>query len=236
MQPPLPGDLAAGTQEGPQGAREEEGIAGWQKEIEEVTVLRGNRPWGRSGWEGHPLFPLASLRPPSGCQRPMACVRPPAHHGSSPKHHARGPSLQQLASPMVPPLPSTMLQSHSEHAVLVGARAASTQGPPKALPRAKPLQTQLPGEPPTGNGVQGPSSPPSPGPAPGAADEVPLPQVLRSHLYLSPPSSPQEGPAPTARRHHRERCQRLRQGWMELLVLSPAPCRRGTRSCAKPAG
>ncbi|XP_063208542.1 kinesin-like protein KIF19 [Chroicocephalus ridibundus] len=62
-------------------------------------------------------------------------------------HHARGPSLQQLASPMVPPLPSTMLQSRSEHAVLVGARAASTQGPPKALPRAKPLQTQLPAPP-----------------------------------------------------------------------------------------
>ncbi|XP_075026223.1 kinesin-like protein KIF19 [Calonectris borealis] len=76
-------------------------------------------------------------------------------HASSPKRRARRPSLR-LVAPRAPPLPSPMLQSHSEHAVLVRVQAASTQGPPKALQRppkakpskAKPPHSQLPALPP----------------------------------------------------------------------------------------
>ncbi|KAM9281771.1 kinesin-like protein KIF19 [Morus bassanus] len=48
-----------------------------------------------------------------------------------------------LLAPRGPPLSSNTPQSHSEHTVLVGVQAASTQGPPKALSGAKPLYGQL---------------------------------------------------------------------------------------------
>lgn len=137
----------------------------------------------RAGWEGHYQLPLASFCPPSACQRPMVCV-PCSCHGPSLKHHAHGPSLRQPVTPRGSLLPSPALQSCSEHTMLVGVPAARTQGPPSALPAPKPPHSQLPGEPPAGNRVQGPSPPPC------APAQHPFPQVLRSRLCLSPSSSP----------------------------------------------
>lgn len=184
-----------------------------------------------AGWEGHYQLPLASFCPPSGCQRPMVCV-PCSCHSSSLKRHAHGPSLWQPVTPRGSLLPSPALQSCSEHTMLVGVPAARTQGPPSALPAPKPPRSQLPGEPPAGNRVQGPSPPPC------APAQHPFPRCW-GPVSASPPPAPQhlqEGPAPAVRLRHQERCQGPWQGQMESPVLSQVPCRRGAGSCAKPAG
>ncbi|XP_056210959.1 kinesin-like protein KIF19 isoform X2 [Falco biarmicus] len=49
---PLPGSLGVGVQEGWQGAREEGGIDGCQKDIKAVTVLRGHQPRCRCRYGG----------------------------------------------------------------------------------------------------------------------------------------------------------------------------------------
>ncbi|XP_059684383.1 kinesin-like protein KIF19 [Gavia stellata] len=50
-----------------------------------------------------------------------------------------------LVVPRDPPPSSNTLQSRSEHTMPARVQAASTQGPPKALPGSKPLHSQLPG-------------------------------------------------------------------------------------------
>lgn len=248
---PLPGDMAAGAQEGRQGAGEEGGIAGWQKEIEAATFLRGLWPRGRCrhggampGEEGRvgrpPPAPLGIPLPTIG-STPMS---PHTRRGSSPKHRARRPSLWQSAVPRAPPPPSNALQSRSEHAVPVGVQAASTPGPPKVLPGVKPPRWQPPGEPPAGDGVQGPSPPPrAPAQHPGLLLKCPFPRC-RGPVSACPPPAPchpQEGPAPAARLRHRERCQGLRQGRTESPVLSlaragpdPVPSQRAERLHCQP--
>ncbi|XP_029871358.1 kinesin-like protein KIF19 isoform X3 [Aquila chrysaetos chrysaetos] len=116
---------------------------------------------------------------------------------------AHGPSLRQPVTPRGSLLPSPALQSCSEHAMPVGVPAARTRGPPRALPAPKPPHSQLPGEPPAGNGVQGPSPPPC------APAQHPFPRCW-GPVSASPPPAPhhlQEGPAPAARLRHQERCQ-----------------------------
>ncbi|XP_064323111.1 kinesin-like protein KIF19 [Phalacrocorax carbo] len=91
-----------------------------------------------------------------------------------------------LVAPKGPPLLSNTLQSHSEHGVLAGMQAASTQGPRKALPGAKPQYGQ----------------PSAPLPAPGRASTrglsaspgtVPVPPARMEGVTGTEPSALPEG-------------------------------------------
>lgn len=202
----------------------------------------------RAGWEGHPQLPLASLCPPLGHQHPTACVPspPPRQHGSSPKRRARGPSLWQPVAPRGLLLLSKTPQSRSEHAMPAGVQAASIQGLPKALPGAKPLYGQLPGEPPAGDGVQQPSPPPhAPAQRPGLLLKRPSPGagVPSLPLPLQLPASPGKGQRPRlgcvtgngARASskdggsHRYRAERLAGGGPD-----PVPSQRAERPSCQP--
>ncbi|XP_074703348.1 kinesin-like protein KIF19 [Strix aluco] len=111
----------SGTQERWQGAGEEEGITGWQKEIKAVTVPRGHRLWA-GGPQGLPVLQsrsertvLVGVRAPStqGPPKVLPGAKPPPQPAaSSPPPPGRASTRGAAASPgTVPGPPARTMES-----------------------------------------------------------------------------------------------------------------------------